>query len=207
MIRLSVSDLESYRYWKDNEDSNLDDLIAKLTSTFEPTPQMMAGRALAKLFEHARGRTLLTEESEGWEFHFEIDGELVMPNVTELKAEEVFETPRGPVMLVGKVDGLDGIAVHDQKLSEKVDAERYLDSLQWRSYLVMFGAKKFVYDVFLGRYATGGEQRVTITDYLQLPFYAYPNMRADVEKAVCELAEVVARYVKPGTWPAWKQVA
>jgi len=51
MIRLSVSDLETYRYWKNSEDSDVLTLLAKLRHEEPPTPAMEAGRAFAKLFE------------------------------------------------------------------------------------------------------------------------------------------------------------
>jgi hypothetical protein len=217
VIRLSVSDLETYRYWKDAEDSTLDDLVARLTRKEPPTPQMEAGAAFAKLMEHASGRSLDVEEVDGWVFSFDLEGEIALAPVRELKAEVVFETPSGPVTLVGKVDGIDG-KIHDQKLTESFDAERYLDSLQWRAYLVMFGAREFVYDVFRakyerepghtdedGKYIKGPIKQpgeITITEYHPVSFYAYPNIRADVEAAVRELAEVVVAYGIPKTMAA-----
>ena len=95
--------------------------------------------------------------------------------------------------LVGKVDALHGFAVRDYKLTEKFDAERYADSYQWWAYLSMFNATKFIYDVFVGRY--GDDQRVTITDYHQLAFYAYPGMESDVTREVAGLAEIVAKHL------------
>lgn len=211
-MRISVTDLESYRYWKASEDATLAELIEKLSHTAPPTPQMAAGRAFAKLMEHAReGGTLDVEQVDGWEFDFQVEGEIALPVVRELKAEVVFDTPHGPVTLVGKVDGYDGKVI-DQKLTENVDAERYLDSLQWRAYLVMFGAREFVYDIFRAKYErerggkdeeTGGYEkgtptgRITVDEHHRLVFYAYPEMRADLERAVCELAEVVATHVAP----------
>lgn len=190
MIRLSVSDLESYRYWRASEDSTVDDLLLRLTHQSTATPAMEAGKALAKLFEHVTPRSIDDWEGDGWRFHFEIEGaRLELPAIRELKGERVIQTPSGPVTLVGKVDGLNGLTVRDQKLTERFDAERYLDSLQWRAYLLMFGAREFVYDVFVGRYSG---RDVTITEYHPLTFYAYPGMQEDVEKAVRDLAAVVA---------------
>ncbi|HYE57624.1 MAG TPA: hypothetical protein VD948_03920, partial [Rhodothermales bacterium] len=151
MIRLSVTDLESFRYWKASEDSTVADLVAKLTRAEPPTPQMQAGAAFARLMEHAGERSMDEEQVDGWTFYFDVESELALPAVRELKGEMVIETPSGPVTLVGKVDGFDG-KVYDQKLTERWEAERYVDSLQWRAYLVMFGAREFVYDVFRARY-------------------------------------------------------
>ena len=141
MIRLSVSDLETYRYWKANEEADVPTLISRLRHEDPPTPAMEAGRAFASLFEGSTVGDLAVKEVNGWTFDFTaLDAEMAVPAVRELKAEVPFETPSGPVTLVGKVDGLDGTTVHDQKLTERWDAERYIDSLQWRAYLVMFGA-------------------------------------------------------------------
>lgn len=194
MIRLRVTDLESYRYWKDSEEADLAKLLADLSHTSPPTPRMQAGQAFAKFFEHADPGTMPGAEVDGWRFYFDLDDSIDLPPIRELMAEEVFETPSGPVTLVGKVDGIQGLTVRDQKLTEKWDAEKYLDSLQWRAYLVMFQANRFIYDVFVGRYHEGA-QAVTVHEYHCMPFYAYPNMRADVERAVCELAEIKARHL------------
>ena len=94
---------------------------------------------------------------------------------------------------MAKTDGLDGRAVYDQKLTEKWDAEKYLDSLQWRAYLDVFDAHAFTYDVFVGRYDRD-DAYVTIADYHSMTFYRYPNLAADVERAVRDLAGVIKDY-------------
>jgi hypothetical protein len=91
------------------------------------------------------------------------------------------------------VDGLNGTTIHDQKLTERWDAERYLDSLQWRCYLDMFNASTFTYDVFQAKYDR--PKWVTVTEYHPMTFYAYPNLKADVQRAVDELAAVVAEHL------------
>jgi hypothetical protein len=205
MLRLSVTDLETWRYHKESETATLEDLVNQLLHREPPTPRMEAGKAFAKLFEHARHGILHDEEVDGWKFYFDLDAEIALPSVRELKAEVVFETPSGPVTLVGKTDCFDG-AVHDQKLSDNFDAERYLDSLQWRSYLDMFRAKKFIYDVFVGKRDEEAKE-VRIVDYHPLPFYAYPGIRDDVQRAVNELADVYVRYVLPRIQAAPKAAA
>lgn len=195
MIRISVSDLESLRYWRADEESTMDDLAARLRRTEPPTEQMSAGSALAKLFETRAGRNLDVETVDGWTFDFsEMSGSMPLSPLRELKGEMLFETPAGLVTLVGKVDGLDGRTVRDQKLTEKWDAERYLDSLQWRAYLLMFKADTFVYDVFFRNKHNPGDRDVLIREYHPLTFYTYPSIHDHVRAAVCELAGVVARY-------------
>lgn len=193
-MRISVGDLESVRRWKEREDQDLGALLAKLRRQEPPTRQMEAGKAFAKFFEHATVKDFGGAISDGWEFEFKCDAELCLPTVRELKLEEQFQTPYGPVTLVGVVDGLDGNVVCDQKLTGYFDVMNYADSLQWRSYLAMTGAAKFVYDVFVGKYEDHSNY-VTITEYHQVPFYTYPDIRKDVARAVNELAEIVATHI------------
>jgi hypothetical protein len=111
-----------------------------------------------------------------------------------MKFECPMITPSGPVVLVGKVDGFEGVTVRDQKLTERLDAEsKYLDSLQWRAYLMMLGAKIFVYDIFVGN-IDEHEDVVTVNEYHPITFYTYPGIDEDVQRAVNELADVVTRY-------------
>jgi len=201
VIRLSVTELETLRYWKDRDDRDLADLLEDLRKERPPSAQMAAGRAFAKFFESAPIGYAGTEcEIDGWRFSWELDAELEIPDVRELKAEMRFETPSGPVTLVGMVDGLDGRAVHDQKLTENWEAENYLDSLQWRAYLVMLSATTFVYDVFTCRYKRDKDRQIVpgtaaVTGYHRMPFYTYPDIQGDVRRAVNELAAIVARYL------------
>jgi hypothetical protein len=192
MIRLSVTDLDSYLYWKATEDMGLAELLSRLLREEPPTPAMQAGRAFHTVLENAGTGSLLVTEADGFTFTFAIEQEIALPSVRELKAECLLETPAGPVTLVGKVDALNGLTVHDYKLTERFDAERYADSYQWRSYLTMFGARQFVYDVFVCHY-DGPEVR--IYDYHRFPLSAYPGMREDVLREVSGLAEIVAKYV------------
>jgi hypothetical protein len=195
MIRLSVTDLESLRYFKSAEDATLDKLLLDLAHVSAATPKMEAGGAMAKFFETVDCESVVGNVTvDGWTLCFALDDAIDLPQVREMKIEQEFKTPSGLVTLVGKVDGFHGVTVRDQKLTESLDAEgRYIESLQWRAYLTMLGAKRFVYDVFVGK-VVEEERTVLVREYHKLPFYAYPEMQADVTRAVCELAEVVARH-------------
>lgn len=193
MIRLSVTDLDSFLYWKETEDMEFEELLKRLRGEREETVQMKAGHAFHKMLEYADQGEIYAQHSEGFKFVFAIDEEIALPAIRELKAEHIFQTSSGPVTLVGKVDSMHGLIVHDYKLTERFDAERYVDSYQWRAYLSMFGARRFVYDVFVCKY--NDDSSIWIHDYHRLPVEAYPNMREDVLRAVSDLAAIVAQHV------------
>jgi len=208
---IHVSELETVRYWKDREDTTMAMLLADLSEGKAPTRQMEAGKAFAKLMEHAEqyqvsdplnGEGIHATTVDGWTFGFQVNAELPLPAVRELQGQLLFQTPHGPIWLIGHSDGLDGKTVRDQKLTEKWDAERYVDSLQWRSYLVMFEADRFIYDVFVGRYDSKGAPTVTVTEYHPVPFYTYPGIKADVQRAVDELVGILARHLPGRVTPA-----
>jgi len=200
-LRLSVTELDAYRYYRENEDASLDDLLAQLRRETPPTRAMQAGSAWHKVLEQCAWSEADAAACDGFTFRIVGDLELCLPEVRELKGEMELDTPCGPVTLVGVVDGLDERGIHDYKLTSRFDAERYTEAWQWRCYLRMFGAERFVYDVFTAREDERAGEWV-ITAYDQLPFYAYPNLRADVERAVSDFAAFIAAYLPERQQPA-----
>lgn len=191
MLRLSVTDLDSFRYWQQAEDEYMDTaaLLRRLRREEPPSREMAAGKALHSLLEHGTEAVLETSVADGIKFYFTLDAALTLPPIRELKGERVYQTPVGPVTLVGKVDGLSGLSVLDYKLTSKFDAERYMESYQWRCYLSIFGARRFDYLVFVG-YEELGEWEVR--ELHPLTFYRYAGMDEDVAGAVSQFAEFVA---------------
>jgi hypothetical protein len=192
-VRLSVTDVDSWRYYKASEEMDMDALLRRLRKQEPPTQKMFAGRALHKVLEHAQFGAMESAEAEGFTFRFAADCDVPILPVRELKGEVQLVTPAGLVTLVGVIDGSDG-AIYDHKLTERFDAERYAESYQWRCYLLMFGARKFVYNVFEGREGNAANEWV-IHGFQQFPLYAYDAMKSDVLREVTELAEFVSEYV------------
>lgn len=209
MLRLSVTELDAYRRYRDDEDVALEALLRQLRREEPPSRPMLAGKALHHILEHASpGQEFITAEHDGFKFRFDLDCELPLPAVRELKGETILPTSLGPVTLVGVVDGLHG-AVRDYKLTSRFDAERYLASFQWRCYLTMFNAREFQYDVFVG-FDDEAKGEIRVTDYHPLRLFAYPAMREDVLREVDEFARFAVQHLPerlssceeaPG-WPA-----
>lgn len=192
-MRLSVTELDSFRRYRDNEDVELAALLAQLRRETPPTRAMQAGRAFHHVLEHAAPGALDTAEHDGFKFRFALECVLPLPSVRELKGEHLIPTSVGAVTLVGVVDGLD-VGVRDYKLTARFDAERYADSYQWRCYLMMFGAAMFQYDVFVAQEDEGAGEYV-VREYHPMRFYAYPGMFEDVIREVDEFAGFVARHL------------
>jgi hypothetical protein len=193
MIRMSVTWLDSFRHYRDEDFMSLSDLLARLRGEEPPVPKMLAGRALHSILEHATEGELSCEERDGWVFTFaSLDAAITLPPVRELKGSLSIQTPHGPVTLVGVIDGMDH-EVRDYKLTERFEPDGYMEALQWRAYLWMFDARRFTYHAFVGD-IDDTQKRVRVKEHHPLTLYRYPGMEDDVRATVCELAALIVRH-------------
>lgn len=192
-MRISVTELDAYRYYRDDEDADLEKLLRQLRREEPPTEAMLAGKAFHHVLEHADLGDISVAEHDGFRFRFDLNAAIVLPRVRELKGDMQVSTSVGPVVLVGVVDGLD-VSVRDYKLTARFDAERYAASYQWRCYLVMFDAYRFDYEVFVAKHDENSIDRV-IYEHHRLTFFSYLGIRDDVMREVDEFARFVDEHL------------
>lgn len=190
MIRLSVTDVDAITAWMDS-DQELDVLLRRLRREEPATQAMMAGRAFHTVLENAT-EDLSTAEQDGFKFRFCLNSEIALPPIKELKGEMELSTSAGPVTLVGIVDGMQGRIVTDYKLTSYFDAERYINSFQWKAYLMMFKANRFNYEVFTQKEELG---EYLIMSHDTLPLCRYADMERDVLRQVEHSAQLIAKYL------------
>lgn len=191
-MRISVTDVDSFRYYQRSEDMTLDDILRRLRHEEPATPAMEAGRAFHRFLETHDGGEVDHCEVDGFRFHFELDAEISLPPVREIKAEFPVVVDGVPVTLVGKVDAIHGKRVDDHKLTSRFDAERYADAFQWRAYLHIFGADAFRYNVFTGSETKHGW---VIRAYDELPLYRYPGLERDVMRMLREFVDFAREHM------------
>ena len=182
-LRVSVSDLEAFREWRESEDDSLEELLKRLRREEPPTPAMKAGSAFHAALEHCDADVLGDFDQDGFRFEWACDAELELPAIRELKAEERIHTQGLDLTLVGKVDALHGMTVIDFKTTSQFDAERYIRTYQWRAYTSMFRADTFRWNVF--EMKPKSERVYLISAVHRLEQHRYSGMEADVlEKLV-----------------------
>ena len=196
-IEARVSNLESFRRWREDEEQSVDDLIWWITASV-PSEPMLAGTAFHKALELAKPGDYDTLYANGYTFHLP-EGTLALPEIRELRASALY----GALRVSGQVDGLWGKRVEDHKTTSRFDPERYLAGYQWRYYLDIFGADVFRWNVFEIHEVKPLVYQVA--DVQTLEAYRYPGMHEDCARLAADFYEF-ARVHLPG-YEALKEAA
>lgn len=193
-MRVSVSDVDAYRYYLASESMTLDEFLARLRRETPPTPAMAAGTAFHKFLETSGPGELVDATVDGIEFRFDLSADVALPDIRELKATKEYLIDGIAVELVGKVDAMSGYRVWDHKLTSRFDPERYADSFQWRAYLTILGAQRFTYNVFTA-YEDEAAGAWIVKGFDSLDFYRYPGMERDVATQLTDFVRFVKKHL------------
>lgn len=195
MTTFRVSNVESFRQWRDDEESDLDALLARLRGESQPSEVMLAGTAFHKAMEMAAtGSELNALHSDGYTFHFVGDFEIALPAIREVRASKTYIVDGKPITISGQLDAIEGKRVDDHKTTGRFDPERYLQGYQWRLYLEIFGADQFRWNVFEIA-ATEDPFEWDVRSHHTLEQFRYPGMTADCERLIVDFARFVRAYL------------
>jgi hypothetical protein len=183
-----VSNIETFRQWREDEEQTPQDLVERLTA-FEPSEAMLAGTAFHKALEDAQPGAYDTLEALGYTFHLTGDGELALPAVRELRASKHY----GPLRVSGQVDVIDGLRIEDHKTTSRFDPDRYLAGAQWKFYLDIFGADVFRWTVFEVRQV--GPQEYEVKPPQLLEQHRYPGLHEDCAALAADYFDFATRYM------------
>lgn len=183
LMRVSVTTIDSFKWWQADEDSTLADLLERGPRT----RAMMAGTALHHALENATEGERERLHADGFTFEFINPAEIALVSIREIKAEKRYQIDDVTVEMVGKVDSISGI-VEDHKLTTNVDLERFSDTYQWRFYLDMFDADVFRWHIFEAMQDYDNDT-IRIKGVHHLTQHRYPEMADDL---IAVLREYVA---------------
>lgn len=175
MLRISTTTLEKFRRYihdvslLDTEES----LIESLMGAFTGNEKTMVGTAFHSLIEgkytrwndyYIADNIMFTQEQASGALNFKEQHPAMVHEVT---INKVYETAYFPIQVTGRIDGIEGVQVHDHKTKfRNIDWHEYLDSIQWRIYLDQLNADIFWYNVFevKGFEALIGSQSFTLPE-------------------------------------------
>lgn len=188
MLRVSVTDLDTYRKYREDEDFPLEVFLSQLRREGEVTPAMMRGRAFASAMEHANLGETSTISAEGHTFAFTCDAEIeAWP-----RREEKREKDYGGIIVSGRCDRIRGAVVADDKTTAKFDAEAYQEKYQWRYYLDLFGADIFHWHIWECKEMDDPNSWCVHAHHL-LKQYRYPDLVKDCTDLALEFKEFANR--------------
>lgn len=157
MYRVSVTTLEKFRRYMagtssyDTEES----LIESIKGIFLGNDKTIFGSAFHKIiegeYERKANRVLadnvsFTKVQAQVAFDYKKRHKLM---VHEISIRKEFSTNYFPIQVSARVDGTEGLNVHDTKTKfRSIDLQEYADSCQWKFYLNMLEADAFYYDLF-----------------------------------------------------------
>ena len=100
-LRVSATDLDQLRYFHDQDDMELAELIARLKHLMPSSEAMEAGTALHKAIELAGPGEHKGFTADGFTFSFETDAEIDLPAIREMKATREYLIDDVVVTVVG----------------------------------------------------------------------------------------------------------
>lgn len=184
-----VSNIETFRRWRQDEDSTAEDLIARLTD-FVPTEPMLAGTAFHKALEDATPGEYDQLQAMGYTFLLP-DAELALPDIRELRTFGSY----GPLRVTGCVDALYGKRVEDHKTTATFRPDGYLEGCQWRFYLDLFGADIFRWNVFELTAVKGCDKTYQVKPPQLLEQCRYPSLHDDCMALAADFYAFAAQHL------------
>jgi hypothetical protein len=194
-----VSEVETFRQWREDEDAELETLLARMRGQSDASEAMLAGTAFHKALEVAQPGNASTLQALGYTFNIGGDFELALPTIREVRAHRTYDGDGIAVTVTGQVDAIEGRRVEDHKTTGRFDPERYLNGYQWRLYLDIFGADHFRWNVFEIACNEDGYPPGMVWDVYamhRLEQYRYPGMERDCEKLALDLG-TFAKHLMP----------
>lgn len=193
MITARVSHVAAFARWKADEDMPIGVLISQILDS-KPSEAMAKGTAFHKFLEHAQAGESELAEVDGYTFAFAGDFDIYLPQMREWRKGKDYSG----ITISGQCDAIEGKAIYDHKTTERFDAERYLDGWQWRFYLDIFGADRFVWNVWEMNELK--EPKAYGVHHLhKLEQYRYPAMSSDCAELALEYKQFAERYLPNGT--------
>lgn len=204
-MKFAVTTLESFRLFRDYEFIDQQEMIDRINRVpVEPTDRMYLGSALHKILENPDefrdganftvSPHLLAQGEFAPSHPFTFDGLAVHGALHQLPQGPVelrSELEIGGVTLRGIADLISGVTVYDHKVSTRAPKpDSYAESMQWRCYLEMFCAERFVYNhIQLSKNPDTGIYE--LVDVSRFEHFRYPAMTADIERVVADLVDFV----------------
>lgn len=197
-LRISATQLESWRLFRTADWMTEDRLLASLRDTFVPSREVLIGQAFGSIVATPDAyRQPGGYVCEGFSF----DDATIQPFLDLVDRRGLFELkgtyPFGNVTLVAKADHIVGTHLSEFKTTGSTfDADKYAASVQWRVMALIFAPSLITYRVAILDDHENGV--VEIKGVENLTLYPYADLRQDVGELVNDLTVYIRlRHLEP----------
>lgn len=202
-MRISATQLEAYRYWRDNQSwKPIKELEDGLMGLSVENNHMRRGISLAAVLEDPE-RWRMPENPLVLEYRSDDDDgresgwtrEFVAIDILRLNDAIGAQVPEVPGQLkIGaheircRADGITGLVVHEVKCPAKPDFDprNYQASFQWRIYMLAFHADVVRYHLVTLDHGRKADDAIQVAEHQTFDFYRYDAMEQDVRNLVDE---------------------
>jgi hypothetical protein len=193
-MRISTTTIESFRLFMQPEQDWMseDALLATIRGEFRTTPQIELGIAFERVLENPdKYRVRGGYACNGLSF----DDATMREPLALIDRRGLFQVKStkayGDCTVVAKADTIVGAHIGEWKTTASTfDADKYLQSCQWRYELDIFGAPQLTYHVFC--LDDHGNGVVALKDIHSFNVFAYPDLHQDC----CNLLHRFVTYVQ-----------
>lgn len=193
VARISPSVLDEFKYYINHEES-LDEYIESLKKPGIFPFKTKVGTALHLVLERS---TIVGNELslllDGYETNVSIDVSCVMekPTATEIKAVKRIEVDGHKVDLVGKADVIYGNMGKDYKFTfSSLPTDRFLESIQWQVYMMLFNLELFRYVVFRCK---GDEKNISVCEVEHFDIYRNQYIEGNVYDIIHQFIDFIIK--------------
>jgi hypothetical protein len=215
-VRVSATQLESYRLFMAGDWMPEDDLLATIRGEFKPNHKVNLGSAFGRVLEDpdrylVPGGFRCIVSGFDYEETFEFGRDVIEPCLAVIDRRGVFEAKAvksyGDVDVATRADHLLGSDLSEFKTTlSSFDADKYADSYQWRFMVDAFGARKVTYHVFC-LYECEANGVIELRDIASMNLYPYPALHQDCAAMVQDFTEYVQARGLDGVLKARKAAA
>jgi hypothetical protein len=212
-MRISATQLESYRLWRDPEQEWMteDALLDSIKGVWVPNHKVSLGSAFGKVLEDpdrylAPGGFRIKQDGEIFEFSRDV----IEPCLAVIDRRGVFEAKAvkayGPHDVASKADHLLGADLSEFKTTlSTFDFDKYANSCQWRFMADAFQPRRITYHVFCLSEAMNDVIELRSIETFRL--YPYPGLSGDCAGLVEAFADYVTARGLDGVLKARQEAA
>lgn len=213
---ISPSKLERFRQYMEaewNQAVTADKVIETIKGLQKWTPKMNFGSAFHAILEHGSehfqwndDQSALIVKDSDMPGVVKVPARIVMiaehyrsqhvNMVYEVKLKKWFDVDGHQVLLNGRMDGIEGLILHEQKTASKPpNVDFYTRSYQWRSYLLMSDDAHCVqYNIFHYKDLDKETGVPTSIEPFEFQLTPYPGMKDHVIRLISELIRFCEHY-------------